>query len=285
MKQVKAGSFLLLGMSLLLSVSQAGQQLSQSQQSYSLHWALNTAPPFHIVEGPYQGQGICDSLMLAVEDALPERRMSRIVMPQTRIGVQFERNVNQCFPCMIHRANSMAAPTWFSDPTHTYQPHGIITRPETAARLRQLFGDPVVLEELLQSNDYRLGHPAGRRYGELQNLLDMHEGQSSYRVIRTGENATTAVLEMILAGRVDYTIDYQGLLAYHQRTSGDPLEFIEIAETSGEHVIGAIGCTNNAWGRALINEINQQLTDIRRDPRFMESLRLWSESSVQIPFL
>ena len=27
-----------------------------------LNWAINDAPPFHIIDGPYQGLGLCDSL-------------------------------------------------------------------------------------------------------------------------------------------------------------------------------------------------------------------------------
>lgn len=254
---------------------------SANDMQSNLHWALNTAPPFHIVEGPYRNQGFCDGLMQAVEKTLPDRHYSQALMPQTRIGVLFERDFNQCFPCMVHRPNSDDQRVYMSEPTHTYQPHGIITRPDIAEQLTAQFGDPLVLQQLLESNEYRLGHPAGRQYGTLQSLLDLHEGDNSYRVVRTGEHATVAILDMIHAGRVDYTIDYKPLVTFYERTEQRPLAFIEIAETEGQLVHGAIGCTNNVWGRSVIQDINQHMDTIRRHPDFVHGLSLWFEEGAQ----
>lgn len=248
----------------------------------TLNWAINTAPPFHIVQGAYQDQGICDALMHAVEDTLPNYQTSRTLMPQTRIGVMFERDTNQCFPCMIYRPYDAQQRTVLSAPTHRYQPHGIIALPRVAARMREQFGDPVPLHLLLESNDFRFGQPAGRQYGALQPLLNLHEGTSSYRVLRTGEYATVAILDMILAGRIDYTLDYHTLVRYHQRTGQGELEFVEVAETQGQHVLGAIGCTNNAWGRDMIATINQNIDEIRQHPTFLQSLGLWFDSPAAV---
>lgn len=270
----------ILGVSLLLTTP--GYATANDIQR-SIYWSLNTAPPFHITNEPYRNQGICDSLMQAVENALPDYTTERQLMPQTRIGVRFRRNENQCFPCMIHQPNNDNAAAWFSNPTHTYTPHGIITRPETAARLREEFGNPVSLSKLLQSNEFRFGQPASRRYGELQTVLDSYENDDSYRVIRTGEHATTAILEMILADRIQYTIDYEALLNYHQRTASGQLEFVNIKENMGQQVVGAIGCTNNPWGRHLIEQINQNMSIIQQDANFQQSLNLWLNDLASLP--
>lgn len=165
---------------------------------------------------------------------------------------------------------------------YTYQPHGIIARPDVARQLRETYGEPVPLKELLASNDFRLGHPAGRQYGTLQPILDAYEGDNSYRVIRTGEHATTAILEMILAERVHYTIDYHSLLRYYQKSYQGELEFIEILENQGQMVLGAIGCTNNDWGRGVIADINANMSTIRQDSRFRQSLDLWFENQASL---
>lgn len=280
----------------LLSIFVLPTSAAQSQQAdtaRSINWAINTAPPFHIVDGTYRNQGICDGLMQAVEDTLNDYQVSRTLMPQTRIGLQFQRNVNQCFPCMIYRPNipTPDIPTendstenaWLSQPTHRYAPHGIITTPAHATTMREHFGNPVSLARVLESNDFRLGHPAGRRYGLLQSVLDGHEGDNNYRVIRTGEHATTAIIEMILASRIDYTIDYHSLLSYHQKTASGALEFVPLAENHDTQVLGAIGCTNNAWGREVIAAIDANLNTIRQHPAFLHSLSLWFEDDAHIP--
>lgn len=96
------------------------------------------------------------------------------------------------------------------------------------------------------------------------------------RVAHTGENATAAILSMIKAERIDYTIEYQILhnfdIAEHNTTE---LAFLEIAETKGQHVLGAIGCTNTEWGRAVVQEINRVMPSIQQHPEFLNVLDLW----------
>ncbi|MGX5914715.1 ABC transporter substrate-binding protein [Aliidiomarina sp. Khilg15.8] len=260
---------------LLLAAALSISQAIARPGAEHITWVLNTAPPFHIVGGNYQGEGFCDALMDAVDEAMPQYNSSQLVMPQTRIGLQFERNQNQCFPCMIHRTNSDGATHVFTEPTHLYRPHGIITTAQNATRMKILFGDPVRLSSLLQRNDFTLGHPAGRAFGALQPILDAHEGDDSYRLLRTGEYATTAILQMIKSGRIDYTIDYASLHEYNNRTSNGDLVFVEIAETQNQYVYGAIGCTNNSWGQQVVRDINAAMADIHQNASFIQSLRLW----------
>ncbi|RUO36805.1 ABC transporter substrate-binding protein [Aliidiomarina shirensis] len=240
----------------------------------TLEWVINTAPPFHIVSGPLKGQGICDVLIDVVDEAIPELKSNRTVFPQTRITQQFDRNHNQCFPCMIHRPSSSSAT--YTEPTHFYYPHGIITTQEHAALITEKYGNPVKLEKLVSDNSFQLGYPAGRRYPSLQHIIDGVSGTEITRVVHTGENATAAILAMIKSGRIDYTIEYQILQNFDASTSGTtPLTFLPIAETEGNFVLGAIGCTNNEWGRNMVNAINQVLPEVRESPEFLEILDLW----------
>lgn len=243
-------------------------------EATSLEWVINTAPPFHIDSGSLEGQGICDVLIDVIDDAIPELSSNRTVLPQTRITQQFDRNQNQCFPCMIHRPVSSSAT--YTEPTHFYYPHGIITTQENAAAMIAAFGNPVKLESLVSDGSFQLGYPAGRRYPSLQHIIDGFAGTDITRLVHTGENATVAILAMIKSGRIDYTIEYQILSNFDASTSEDsPLVFLPIAETQGSYVLGAIGCTNNEWGRAMVSAINQVLPQVRQDPKFLDILELW----------
>ncbi|WP_194756728.1 ABC transporter substrate-binding protein [Aliidiomarina indica] len=244
-----------------------------AQAPLNIHWAINTAPPFHVVAGPLQNEGICDVLMDSVEQHLPDIPTQRSILPQTRIRQQFEQNENRCFPCMIYRPHA-ARSAVFTEPTHFYYPHGIITTAANAREMRETFGEPISLTRLLSESNYRYGYPSGRVYGDLQPVIDAI-APNSYRIIHTGENATMAILAMIKAGRIDFTIDYQILHTFDKHFSGSQLEFIEIAETSGTHVLGAIGCTDNEWGRMITARINEVLPEIRQDPNFLRILNRW----------
>lgn len=242
--------------------------------SSSITWAINSAPPFHVLTGPLQGQGICDELTNTVKRAMPNTEFNTVFMPQTRIGVEFERDANLCFPCMIYNPGQHDR-VYFTEPTHWYPPHGVITTHELAQQLTEAFGNPIRLSELLESNQYYFGFPHGRRYGPLQPILDSHAGQNSYRVVRTGDNAPTAILAMIRANRVHYTIDYPILVEYDRQTIESDMAFIPIAENQDSVVLGAIGCTKNTWGREPIAKINSALPAIHNDEEFLASLAMY----------
>lgn len=241
---------------------------------HSLNWVMNTAPPFHILNGPLAGQGICDALINVIDAHLPELSSERLVLPQSRIRQQFERKEDQCFPCMIYRP--IPGDTIQSDPTHFYYPHGIITTAEKAEVIKKRHGHPVRLASLMTDQDFRFGYPDGRHYPAVQPIMDKAVQSGITRIAHTGENATLAILAMIKKGRIDYTLEYQILhnfeLAEHATTN---LVFLPVAETQGQHVLGAIGCTNTEWGRAAVQKINQVLPQVRQHPDFLQVLGLW----------
>ncbi|SNY45861.1 conserved hypothetical protein [Arsukibacterium tuosuense] len=243
-------------------------------QIQSLEWVINSAPPFHILDGPHAGLGICDALIDVVNEHLPELASNRYVLPQTRIRQQFQRKANQCFPCMIYRPTP--GETIQSEPTHFYHPHGIITTTEKARTIQARHGNPVRLASLINDRSFRFGYPDGRHYPAVQNILDQALQNEISRIAHTGENATVAILSMIKKGRIDYTLEYQILHNFDKaENAAGNLVFLPIAETQGQHVLGAIGCTNTEWGRAAIAKINQVLPLVRRHPEFLKVLGLW----------
>lgn len=266
---------LLLLATLLPSVLMPAVALDSKQyQLDSLQWVINAAPPFHIVDGPFAGQGICDVLTDVIDQHLPELASNRLVLPQSRIRKQFQRKENQCFPCMIYRP--VPGDTIQSEPTHFYYPHGIITTPEKARLIQARHGNPVRLASLISDRTFRFGYPDGRHYPAVQNILDNALQNDISRIAHTGENATVAILAMIKKGRIDYTLEYQILHNLDKAENpSDDLVFLQVAENQGQHVLGAIGCTNSEWGRAAIQKINQVLPLVRQHPAFLQVLTLW----------
>ena len=265
---------LLLTTILLTSTMTIVAQEREQDEIHSLEWAINAAPPFHILDGPHAGQGICDVLIDVIDDHLPELASNRVVLPQSRIRKQFQRKENHCFPCMIYRATP--GETIQSEPTLFYYPHGIITTPEKARLIQARHGNPVSFTSLINDSTLRFGYPDGRHYPAVKTILDKALQTNISRISHTGENATLAILAMIKKGRIDYTLEYQ-ILQNLDNIEDPPggLVFLPIAETQGQHVLGAIGCTNTAWGRAAIAKINQVLPLVRQHPQFLKVLGLW----------
>ncbi len=235
-----------------------------------LNWAINDAPPFHVLHGEYQRQGVCDVLIKVLHRYLPDRQPRYLEMPQPRSAQALDNKEPVCFPCMIYKPEGEERAI-YSKPTHLYYPHQIITNDSTAKALRALYGEPISLDKLLNDSRFRLGYPTGRRYGVLQPLLNEH---APY-LARSGPGGAIAILHMISSGRLDYTIDYPMIAKYFQQLYNRDMVTLAIAENHQQPVAGAIGCANNAWGRQRIAEINQKMPQIRRDPEFLEVLKLW----------
>ena len=243
-----------------------------------LNWATNTAPPFHIAGGTFEQQGICDQLLISIKKQLPGLSHQTFVMPQPRIHQALNNREPLCFPCMIHRAQPTKTAI-FSNPTHWYRPQGVITRKALANHFSQQFGNPLVLARLLDASTFKLGLAAGRKYGELESLLEPYRKNG---LIRSGDDGPVALLKMIQSGRIDFTLDYDIILTYLNKTDPEHAEglvYVPLAELP-QPIAGAVGCSNSDWGRQQIELINTVVPAVKDDPAFVQSLELWFGTEV-----
>ncbi|MBY0420648.1 MAG: hypothetical protein K2W88_21555 [Pararheinheimera sp.] len=243
-----------------------------------LNWATNTAPPFHIAGGTFEQQGICDQLLISIKKQLPGLSHQTFVMPQPRIHQALNNREPLCFPCMIHRAQPTKTAI-FSNPTHWYRPQGVITRKALANHFSQQFGSPLVLARLLEASTFKLGLAAGRKYGELESLLEPYRKNG---LIRSGDDGPVALLKMIQSGRIDFTLDYDIILTYLNKTDPEHAEglvYVPLAELP-QPIAGAVGCSNSDWGRQQIELINTVVPAVKDDPAFVQSLELWFGTEV-----
>ncbi|RUO60587.1 hypothetical protein [Pseudidiomarina insulisalsae] len=238
-------------------------------------WGVNSAPPYHIVDGYFAGQGICDVMISAFERALPEGTRHRIEnYPQGRIAALIRQGENLCFPCMI-RKETQSGPVIYSNSVMEYPPHGLITRPELAEEFTKQFGNPVDLVELLKERRYRFGQPLGRRYGILEPYLERFLHNTPRFTEVSGSDANANMLAMVNAKRLDFVIDYPLLLNYHNEILPIDLVFLPIKQNFETQIEGAIGCPRTVWGQRAIDLINEAIPAVRDDPQFNRTKDRW----------
>lgn len=245
--------------------------LANESSLETIQWAVNDAPPFHVIDGPYQGLGICDVLIDAIHRALPDLRSSVWLMPQPRISAALGDGINLCFPCMIYKG-SHDSQAYFSLPSHIYEPHQLITTKSKAAEISNRYGEPLAFEALLRDKQFRFGYPAGRRYGILQPLLEKYPPA----LARAGTGGAIAIMQMIKANRLDYTLDYAVVANYFQKTGQGELAKLALQENLEQPVAGAVGCARTDWGVSVLTEINKVMPEVRQDPAFIRVLELWA---------
>ncbi|WP_417442497.1 hypothetical protein [Idiomarina abyssalis] len=255
-------------------------QSSRAADEEDIIWGVNSSPPFHVFYGEYKDLGFCDALVTAFQRQLPELSHRIRKLPSRRITMLMKKNKNLCFPCLINKA-SYNAEFNYTETTHLYQPHGIITRASTASEIVKKYGHPVVFSELVQDPDLRFAQPTERRYGRLQGVLEEFLIDSDNFSFISGDNANVNLLTMIANERIDYTIDYSSIMAYYNETQEKPsgLVFLPIEEYKNEFIEGAVGCSNNEWGRKAVNQLNRVIPQIKTDPDFQRALDKWMGSN------
>lgn len=243
------------------------QAAAESKQTDTIIWGVNNAPPFHIVDGYYAKQGICDAMIDAFKRALPEVEQRIEYYPQSRIAAQIRQREDLCFPCMIRNYRS-ADTIIYSNTVHEYPAHGIITRPELAEEFIEQFGNPVDFVELLKTRKYRFAQPIGRRYGHLESYIERFLRKTEHYSEISGKDANANMLAMVNAERVDFVIDYPMLLNYHNRVLPINLVFVPLVQSQNLTVEGAVGCPPTAWGKRAIDLINQAIPAVQEDLEF-----------------
>ncbi|MDN7136326.1 hypothetical protein [Pseudidiomarina terrestris] len=256
----------------LLLVCGLGPSLHASDAD--IIWGVNSAPPFHVVEGYFAKQGVCDAMVEAFQRALPDtdQRISRY--PAGRIAALIRQGGDICYPCVI-RLEQDTDVAYFSDTILEYPAHGIITRPELAQTFTERFGNPVDFVELLKTGDYRFGQPLGRRYGTLQPYIERFLHNTSRFSEISGADANANMLAMVNASRIDFVVDYPMLLNYHNQILPIELVFLPIKENYGEIVEGAVGCPATPWGKRAIELINSAIPEVIQDPKFVRAKDRW----------
>lgn len=259
--------------SLFFFLLTAFPSIAQDDERFTIRWAINPSPPFHIVEGPLRGQGICDVLIDELRQYMPEINHTVEQLPHSRIRMHSEQNENLCFPCMIKRDSS---PVWvYSDITVVHPPLGIIGDRKRLAP----FADKqarISLAKLAADPQLRFGRPAARAYpAPLQEIVEKYN-DNPYFFKLSGQTATVRILEQIVMDRLDYTLEYPTILRYYRLSQPSRgLQYFPTTELGNNPVPGAIGCTNNAWGERAVSLINKALDDVLIDEDYINQQAFW----------
>ena len=259
---------------LILSVSLVSWASSPTNNLHAVHWAINDSPPFHLVNRPDGQTGLCDDLVEAFQQALPDVHHTLTVVPQARIAQMRQMQVPVCFPCMIKKPDSPT--TLYTTATHVYPPHVLIANPAAADMILARYGEPVSLSAVLADAQLWFGQPAGRKYGELLQPTIANSLERYRQVIKVNtKEGAKGVLNMVALERLDYTLDYPFVGRYYEANSGNSFRYIPLQENPQQVIKGAIGCTRSDWGAQTIAILNQAVSKVQASPVFRQRLQYW----------
>jgi len=242
-------------------------------------WNLVDWPPFYLLEAGQApdsvealGDGVIDGFLRRVLQRLPQYEHRFVVLSGPRAELERKAGLGLC------SASSMRTPErlqerYFTPAMPTVQQHLVMQRARAAAlglgsagvSLRKLHRQQPALEGLVMSK---------RHYGpELEPLLLQSPHVRSIVAPKAGN-----LLNMLEAGRMDFTLEYPMVLAHHlaqQRPGREaPLVSLPIVE-AGEPPVGYFSCNRNAWGRAVMADLDKALREVAAQPEVARLYERW----------
>lgn len=222
-------------------------------------WMVLDWPPWMIIDGKEKGTGRFNYILDIAQEHLPEYEHVTERLNWARFWHEVENNENLCYTFGL-KNDKREKIAYYSAPHTFVLPNAIIMKKET----RQLLGNPASYSiiKLLKENKIKGYAEKNRSFTKnVDSLMKNHEdGSNLTRVSESPES----LIKMVILGRVDYTIEYPIVAAYHQSKLDalGALVSIPISEMEPFSYV-YMNCTKNDWGRKVIEKWNAALKKIK----------------------
>ncbi len=221
--------------------------------------------------GTGRSLGFSDRLVGYLSEHLPHIQHRSLVANSKRSWQLLARGEPVCIPAAL-RTPEREALAYFID-AQWVPPPQLIVRRDRVERVPRNSAGEVDLARLLSDSKLRGALFEGRSYGpHLDNLLKQAQGSSAI-ALYAHAGASDKLLNMVLADRADYTLDYNFMLRLRapdheaiQRSpppasgpGGDADLLTLPVQGAEEGMIGAMACPRNAWGMGALRQVDRVL--------------------------
>ncbi len=236
-------------------------------------WLLPDYPPVTISHGPRQGTGYADIFLRYFIERAPEYTHVRESSGMSRVFGLMQQGQHVCHPSLL-KTPEREAFVDFSGPVEFVLPHHIVVRNDRLPRLaayRNADG-AVDVARLLKDESLVMTYQEKRGYPPMvAEALKAGAGQKN--IIQTSSD-DEGPFRQLAGGWVDYLITYPDEVNWFSELLHLPdsvkFAYLPIAG-SPEHVIGYVGCTKGAWGRKVVERVNQIVAKAGARPVWVEA--------------
>lgn len=254
----------------------------------TIRWVAQDVPPhFNFVQGHAPrtlaelGDGEVDGFMRVLLARMPQFHHEFVEASTARYEAESRRGETLCSALHV-RTPARTEWLYFS---HLYPPlvsreiH-VVVRRETLARMTQ--GRPedgrLVLAELLKREDLRLLLARDRAYGA---QIDNQLAQRAVPRMTVGAQFSGQLLNMLRAGRMDYTLEYPAVVDDYLKRIGEPGALVALPMAEGlSTLLATVSCSRTPEGRRQIEAIDAAVRALAREPDRMAWMRQWRGDKV-----
>lgn len=261
--------------------------LTAAAQADTIRWvAQDVAPHFSFVDGRAPrsaaelANGEVDGFLRVLLARMPQHRHEFVEASTSRYEVLSRSGETLCSALHVRTPRRLEW-LYFSHlyPSLVSREIHVIVRRELLDRLgpsgRQGDGR-LTLAELLQRPELRLLVVRDRSFGpQIDKLL---AGQVVPR-LAAGAQPSGQLLEMLRAGRMDYTLEYPAVVDEHLRRIGEPGALVALPLAEGFTTqLATVSCSRTPQGRRHIEAIDAAVRQLAREPERDAWVRDWRGS-------
>jgi uncharacterized protein (TIGR02285 family) len=243
-------------------------------------WMEAAMPPFFIQNGGQQDQGYGDIITDIIQQGLVDYEHDTITTNITRHFYKFKQGEKVC-SVGLYRTPEREEFMYFSMPSFLTLPPVLIIKKDELSR----FGNrtSVQLAEILGDKKLMVGMSKDRSYGTTtDDILRKHKGSGNI-LESTGQELSLNLFKMLLKGRLDGIVGLPEEALYQAEQLGirDQLMTLAIEENQNgyEGWMSSVGCSKNAWGKAIIDKINEILRKQRPTERYRTAYERWLDTN------
>jgi len=249
----------------------------------TIRWVAQDVPPhFSFVQGrpprsiAELGHGEVDGFMRVLLSRMPEYRHEFVEASTARYEAQSRSGETLCSTMHVRTPARMEW-LYFS---HLYPPlisrelH-VIVRRDFMSQLVQ--GRPqdgrLVLADLLKRQDLRLLLARDRAFGA---QIDALLSQQVVPRLAVGAQLSNQLLDMLRAGRMDYTLEYPTVVKDYLKRVGDPGALVALPVAEGlSTLLATVSCSRTPEGKRHIEAIDAAVRALAREPNREAWIRQW----------
>lgn len=247
-----------------------------AQEKPVMRWLLVHFPPSIILVDDQPTIGTADERLRLIMAQWPEVKHEFIVVKPSRVWKELaEPDGNACANLAIFTPERDKL--YYMATTNLGPPVGVVAKPEVLRTMAKNARGEILPGALFDRTDLTGITNPGRSYGAVIDSMLAHRSPGAKIDEVIPWNGGSNILEMIVNGRADYTLDHERATNYLvdtvPRLKNAGLQSIYLA--GGRMTQHSIVCPRNAWGYATIKKVDSIITSLARNPEFQQDASPW----------
>lgn len=267
----------------LIIVSSALISFVVKADELTIRWIMHTEKPWYIQSGPLVNQGSGNLFLAKIQAGLPQYQHESVVRTIPR-GLAEMKRQNAC-ALGYYKTIGRVENYYFSEPySILIEPYLLTSKKGHEIANKYLDADKRVdLKGILQDPSSVLLRISARSYGtQIDDILTQF-GNPKQQIRAAEWMKNDKKLLMLQRERANISLFYPAELEMFERLGShvEGLTLLPLADEYTETHYTYIICSKNAWGQAVLQDINRVIKAVREDQDFQAAILNWQPSHVK----